>query len=1184
MYIRIIKTFLLFWAILLCFACAEKNTKLTSLVVEYTETPLGIDTEKPRFSWQMVSPERGQKQTAYQIIVTNEKQEVVWDTGKVSSDESLNIEYHGLPLEASTRYYWTLGVWNQNDSYLSAQSWFETGLMSPTIDAWDGAEWIGGEDDNLVLYPSYLPVFHINYTVQLNQDKGSTKASFIFGANDPRLMNKNLNIYNLQNEPNKSYVEVELDITEMGNGRPAMLNIYRAGYAPEDTPNAPFQSLLIPSSLINNENKYKSHTIILRTMYSSTHFYIDTEDDKNKVGTVVINPLGNSWDYICFPLLCDIGFAAKANQQFVLSDLEIRNYRVPQTALFKEDLNSLPYKGIFSPFIGVESGLSVNNGAYEIDGRTNGCFFTADTRKNSMPMLRTTFSTQKKKIAKARLYITSRGVYEAYLNGERIGNDYFNPGLTQYNKHHLYQTYDITDQIQKGDNAVGVLLGEGWWSGAITYMGNLWNLFGDKQAVLAKLVITYEDGSSDKIVSSPDTWRYYNDGPIVYSSFFQGEVYDAQKESSTNGWHTASFDDSGWKHAAITNQENAIVFDKDIQLSGMPAVNVFSEMKLIGQFGETVRKVRELTAVSVEEVRPGVFVYDMGQNMAGIPKIQLNGQKPGKQIRLRFAEVKYPDLPEFEANKGMIMLENIRGALAQDLYITKGGDEVIHPRFTFHGYRFIEISGIDKALPLQAVKGDVLSSIHALASSYETSNTAVNRLWENITWSTLGNFISIPTDCPQRNERMGWSGDISVFSRTSTYLGNLSQFLRRHLLAMRDTQREDGRFADVAPVGGGFGGILWGSAGITVAWESYLQYNDKAMLTEHYEAMKAYINYLISHIDPATGLLTEGNLGDWLGPEQHKNDNSLLWECYFIYDLDIMQRIAQVLDKTEDADFFNQMHAQRKAFFNQTYLDPQTGKTIHSGFRQPDKKGEVIGTQTSYILPLAFHICDTNMKTLVLQNLKECIKNETKTDQSERFAPYSLMTGFIGTAWINRVLSDNDETESAYRILQQRAYPSWLYSVDQGATTIWERLNSYTKEKGFNGNNSMNSFNHYSFGAIGSWMYNHSLGIERDENSPGFKHFILKPEPDPTGQMTTAKGHYDSMYGRIESSWVIEGDICKYRFAVPANTTATVYLPTADSNSIRMEGKPFKGSQQTEGKHVAFELESGTYHFEAKLP
>lgn len=1173
---------LFFSSILLLIGCSAGE--LSSLKVEYEETPLGIDVEKPRFSWQMTATKRGQSQSAYQITVIDKTGKEVWNSGKIESDISLNIEYAGSKLHPCTRYDWHVQVWNQDDQLLSAHSWFETGLMNPSMDAWSGAKWIGGGDDDLVLYPDYLPTFNIHYTLQLDKESGSTKAGFIFGANDPRLMDKNKNIYNLENERDESYIEVELDISHVAAGGNAFIHLYRVGYAPGDSKETALQSMPVSTSVIHQGNQYDQHAIYLKTMYSNTDIYVGGKEETHKIGRVTINPIGSSWDYICFPQLCEIGFSARSGQLANFSEVEVRNYRVPNNILFSEELEEEGEKSLFSD----KENLTITDHAYQVSGAGAGTFITANIEKKSMPLLRTSFTAKKTAIADARLYITARGIYEVYMNGKKIGDDYFNPGLTQYNKHHLYQTYDVTPHLRTGNNAMGVAMGEGWWSGAITYMGNLWNLFGDRQSLLAKLVITYKDGTEETMVSNPDTWSYFDGGPIVYSSFFQGEVSDARKEAAIEGWTEATYIASGWKKAVEVDQEKAIMEDKDIEANRMPAVNDFSGMELIGQYGQTVKKIKELTAISMEEARPGVYVYDMGQNMVGVPRITLKGEKPGTAVKLRFAEVKYPDLPEFKENERMIMLENIRGAMAQDIYITKGGNETILPRFTFHGYRFIEITGIDKPLPLEAVKGDVLSSIHAPASHYETSNPKVNKLWENITWSTFANFLSIPTDCPQRNERMGWSGDISVFSRTATYLGDIPQFLHRHMRAMRDTQREDGRFADVAPIGGGFGGILWGSAGITVPWESYLQYNDTKLLADHYEAMKSYIRYLTEYIDPATGILTEGLLGDWLGPEQEKNDNTLLWEAYFIYDLELMHRIATVLEKKEDAVWFHKLCQERKSFFNNTYFNPETGETTHSGFNAPERKGELIGTQTSYLIALAFNICDEEIKELVLKQLTGCIENPYQKDGETIYPPYSLMTGFIGTAWINRVLSEWGRSEAAYRILQQSGYPSWLYSVDQGATTIWERLNSYTREHGFSGNNSMNSFNHYSFGSIGSWMYNHSLGIERDESHPGFKHFVLQPEPDPTGEMTFAKGHYDSMYGPIESGWEKKGDICQYRFKVPANTTATLYLQAAGADKIKEGNTPLTSSKDIEivgeedGK-VIMKLHSGEYRFSVKV-
>jgi alpha-L-rhamnosidase len=1179
----------LFLLILLPCTVLAADIQVVNLKVEYTDKPLGIDVTHPRFSWQMVSSnnQRGCKQTAYQLVVTNERGDTVWNTEKIKSNVSLNILYSGKSLVATTRYNWAVTVWDQNNQKHSSTSWFETGLMNADarLSAWSGAKWVGGGDDDMVLYSQYLPVFRISYSLQLDEKAKATRAGFVYGANDMRLMDKYKNLYQLENKKDKSYILIELDIAPLLSKDNAKLNIYRVGYSLGDKKDIPFKSFSISPAIINDKNQYVLHTVSLSSNLGTTRIYIDGINKENLVADVNLNPLGRGGDFIAFPVVADVGFFVSKGQSAAFSNLEIRNFRSPSNIVFAEKLNLQNQQSIFS---GLSNNLAINRNSYNISGGEGGSFIVANPSKNSMPMLRTSFSSSQSKIAKARLYITSRGIYEVYLNGRRIDDDYFNPGLTQYNKTHLYQAFDVTPYIHPGENALGALLAEGWWSGAATYMGEYWNYFGDRQSVLAKLVITYADGKEDVIVSNPSTWFYYNDGPIVYSSFFQGEVYNATKDSLVEGWSTSGYNASKWKHAQEVNVEGHVSTDSAWD---RPGVNDYTHAKFIGQFGQTVKKIKELTALSVIEVRPKVFVYDMGQNIVGVPKIVLSGMEPNKKIVLRFAEVKYPDLAEYKDNIGMIMLENIRAAMAQDIYITKGGNETIHPRFTFHGYRFVEITGIDKPLPLEAVKGTVISSIDKLSSYYETSNPKVNKLWQNITWSTFGNFLSIPTDCPQRNERLGWSGDISVFSGTATYLANVPEFLRRHMLAMRDVQGKNGRFTDIAPLGGGFGGIIWGSAGITVAWESYQQYGDKQLLIEHYDAMKNYILYLQKHIDPKTGILTEGVLGDWLGPEQEKNDNALLWEAYFLYDLELMKKIASILGKKEDEKAFNQLRQQRTIFFNETYVDKQNKKTIHSGFKQYQtsriNKGDTIDTQTSYVLPLVFDIYAKENRQKAVKNFIATVARENKANNGYVCPPYSLMTGFIGTAWISKALSDNGHADVAYRLLQQTSYPSWLYSVEQGATTIWERLNSYTREAGFGGNNHMNSFNHYSFGAVGAWMYNYSLGIQRDENSPGFKHFILQPEPDHTKQMTYAKGYYESMYGKIESNWERKGDNYYYYFVVPANTTATLYLNAPSANAIIEKSKPLKKANEVRylgqrNKKFVFKLQSGQYDIEVR--
>ncbi|MEN5232990.1 alpha-L-rhamnosidase [Sphingobacterium faecium] len=1164
---------------LLIHAKSLDQVEILNLKTEYAVKPIGIDVKAPRFSWQMKASEKGYYQTAYRLIVHNEVGQAVWDSGKMLTDSSLNIRYLGLNLEARMRYTWKVTVWDHKGKSHVASSWFETGLMEQgkLYSAWNGARWIGGSEDDRVLYAHYLPVFKLNFSIQLDENTKSTTGAFIYGANDPRLLNANMNYLRLQNNKDDSYIKIELNTEPLSSGNAAVLHIFRVGYVKNDSKRIPLKSMEVPSQFINKRNQYLKHTIYISSVLGDTEIYINGLEKNNLIGSINLNPLGKGGDFIAFPVVGEIGIAVPKDQVAFFSDVEIRNFRSPSHLLFSDKI-TVNHQGLFS----TENGVIKTSSGYQLAANDQEVMVIANPSRNAAPMLRTVFPLQASKISKARLYVTSRGIYDLYINGKRIVDDYFNPGLTQYNKTQLYQTYDVTEALVSGNNVMGAILSEGWWSGAATYMGEFWNFFGDRQSLLAQLVVTHADGQEEVIVTNPDQWKYFGDGPTRFGSFFQGEVYDAGKELAIAGWSNASFNDSLWKKSVEVPLDGNISLDERNKYANMPMVDDFSNMKLIGEFGPPVKKVSELTAVSVEEVRPGVFVYDMGQNMAGVPRIELNGMHRGDTIVLRFAEVKYPDLTEYQDNQGMIMLENIRAAMAQDIYITKGGRETVAPRFTYHGYRYIEVTGLAKPLPLQAVKSDVLSSIHAVTADYETSDPSVNKLWKNIIWSSLANFISIPTDCPQRNERLGWSGDISVFSRTATYLADMPQFLRRHMTAMRDVQSASGRFSDIAPLGGGFGGVLWGSAGITVAWESYQQYGDIDMLAEHYEAMRQYIDYLNLQVDPITGVLCEGertnwgSLGDWLSPEYDKNEKTLLWEAYFIYDLEIMEKIATILKKNDDAQLYHRQRQERKQFFNTTYIDQISGKTCF--------RGKTIDTQVSYVLPLAFNIITEQIRDKSMEHFVATIVRENKTDAGDIVPPYSLMTGFIGTAWINHSLSATGNSDLAYKLLLTDSYPSWLYPVKQGATTVWERLNSYTHNHGFGGNNNMNSFNHYSFGAVGAWMYEHSLGIQRDEDSPAFKHFILNPEPDQSDQLSYAKGFYDSKFGRIESAWEKSEKGLKYTVHVPANTSATLYLKASSLSHIMHEGKLLKQDRYItylgfkNGKFV-FKLCSGSYVF-----
>ena len=1149
------------------------KTKLAQLKVEYQKSPIAVEVTKPRFSWQMVADDnqKGWKQIAYEITVTDERGRQVWKSGIVKSDQSLNISYMGEPLTPTTCYVWSLNVWNQKKEKMTASSSFETGLVmredynhsvssflndgagisnraNAPLNAWNNAKWIGRKEAPTMFYAPYVPVFRIHYNLQFDKKSKSTHAGFIFGANDPRLMDKNKNLLRVENGYNSSFIKVELDIAPLSVQQDAQLLVYRKGYKLGENGSKPIASFSIPQSIINDVNKYEMHQVDIAVNAGKTDIWIDGV--QRPVANLVLNPTGKSGgDYIAYPVVGDMGYSVPARQKVTFSHVEVRNFRTPQSVI-----------------------TTLQDNPILLNGGTLGICKFVEAKENSAPLLRSVFMTEGKKIAKARIYATARGIYALYLNGKRLTDAYFNPGVTQYDKSQTYQTFDVTAFLKQGEeNAIGAILSEGWWSGGSTFVTDNWNFFGDRQALLAQLRITYEDGTVQTIITDPKTWKTYADGPVKYGSFFQGEVYNAQDEADVKGWTTAQYDDKYWLDATEVKGGNCFPVDKNYQL--------------ISDMASPILPIDTLTAKSMEEVRPGVYVYDLGQNMAGVPLLRFHSLKPGTEIKVRFAEIKYPNHPQYQEYMGMIMTENLRVAQSQDVYIAKGGEEeVFSPRFTYHGFRYVEITGVDKPLPTEDVQAIAISSMGGLKSSYETSDADINRLWLNTVWSTRSNFMSVPTDCPQRNERLGWMGDISVFGRSATFLTDASQFLRRYLISVRDMQSEKGRFPDVAPTGCGFGGLLWGSAGITVPWECYQQYGDKAVLKEHYDSMKNYIKYVLSDcIDPKTNIIVQqrqwGDLGDWLSLEDDKNDKSLIWEAYFVFDLDIMNRIAIILNKVEDAKWFAQLAQERRTFFAKTYVDPISGKTLCSVFDEK-RKGQLVDTQTSYVLPLAFGVVDGECAQKMAKNLKNTIQRK-----NGNYPSYSLLTGFIGTAWISKALSDKGMNDVAYRLLAQDSFPSWLYPVKNGATTIWERLNSYTHEDGFGQNNSMNSFNHYSFGAVAAWMYNYSLGIRRDEANPGFKHFFLQPEVDPTGHLMEACGYYDSMYGRIESRWKQKETSTNYSLVIPANTSATVILPAKSLSEVKVDGRKVnrratQASFDKANKLLKMELGSGNYHIE----
>lgn len=1129
---------------------------LTNLAVDHLQNPQALDREQPRFSWQMQAEEGETNllQESYQIIVKDMKGKTVWDSGQVKDGRSVDLKYAGSKLNAGETYNWRVTVWDSKGVKKQESSTFAIGLNPDRMgtDGWSNAQWIGADLKTLPLDAQSLTVFRIACDIQIAQ--GSNRAGFLFGGNDQRLMNANQNTSGNAAKKDQSYVRVELDGS---NSSAVAIKVYRSGYIPDDGMDKLIGQVAVPSDIINASNLHAKHHIDVESVYGVLNFTVDGKfleapnvDPWSK--GINANPYGVSGGSTAYPVVGDVGFALDAGQQATFSNFTVRNFRTPETNLYEE------------------------LAAVNLNGGASGLRQFKDPSHDAMPMLRREFNLSKK-AESAKLYVAARGIYELSLNGQRVGDDFFAPGFTQYNKTQLYNAYDVTNLLNKGANAIGVQLAEGWWSGAITFQGQNWNYYGDRQSMILKLVVNYKDGSQEIITSQPNEWKVLTDGPVKLGSIYQGQAYDSTRAAELNGWDNVGFDDSAWKPAKTISLDGTTAPGKWHEfLTDRDYNQDFSNIDMVAQQGSEIKEAEILTAKSFTEVRPGVFLYDMGQNFAGIPRLNIVDGKKGQKLTLRFAEVLYPDGP----NKGMIMIENLRAAMVRDLYTLRGGAEIVEPHFTWHGYRYIEISGLKHPLPTSAVQGVVLSSIPKDTVSYESSNADVNRLEQNVRWSALANFFAIPTDCPQRNERMGWSGDLAVFANTGVYLADSDNFLRQHAQTLRDLQASDGRFTDTAPMGVGAGGFIWGSVGVVIPWELYLQYGDTATLAEHYDAMAAYINYMAA-CQTSDGLLNEPKglpgLGDWLGPENSKNEPQFLWNAYEVKNLYIMMKTAEKLGKSADASKWRRRYEDRKAHFAKRFFNDD-GYALKSD-------GTLMDTQTAYAVPLGLgNVLDGDLANKASQRLADTVSRSTNVDDKGVTRPaYSLMTGFIGTAAISHALSNTRHTAEAYRLLVNDQYPSWLYPVKNGATTIWERLDSFTKENGFGGNNSMNSFNHYSFGAVGAWLFDTSLGIRRDEDNPGFKHFYLRPVPDfgangaylNTGDnITYAKGHYDSMYGRIESSWrYFNKGWYRYQFTVPANTTATVILPIIKGCKVLKNGTPIKYDGSVE-------IGSGQYTFD----
>jgi alpha-L-rhamnosidase len=738
-----------------------------------------------------------------------------------------------------------------------------------------------------------------------------------------------------------------------------------------------------------------------------------------------------------------------------------------------------------------------------------------------------------KTVRSATVFITTHGMYEAMLNGHRVGNAFLTPGWTSYNKRLQYQVYDVSDLITSGENAIGVTIGSGWYRTPLAWNNNK-NIYGNRIALLFQLEIMYTDGSNETVVSD-ESWKS-SDGPIRSSEIYNGEYYDANYNKGS--WTTPQYNDNAWTQVAVKGHP------KDI---------------LLCTYNQPVRKHEIFRPVNIFKTPKGERVIDFGQNLVGWEQIKVTGKK-GDKIIVNHAEVL--------DKQGNFYTDNLRAAKSENTYVLKGGgEEIFEPHFTFHGFRYIKIEGYPGEIKPADITAVALYSDMTPTGTFNCSNALLNQLQHNIQWGQRGNFLDVPTDCPQRDERLGWTGDAQAFSRTATFNMDVHNFFCKWLKDVAADQDSAGKVPFVIPnvLGPDAGGSTgWADVATIIPWNIYLAYGDKKVLEDQYQSMKAWVGFMQKN---STGYLWNNgfHFGDWLfyRPDDDNDgraavtDKYLIAQCFFAHSTQLLIDAATVLGYTKDVELYSNLLVQIKNAFMKEYVTP-SGRLVS-------------GTQTAYVLALNFDMLPDSLRTQAAARLADNVDDYNN----------HLTTGFLGTPYICHVLTRFGYDTVAYKLLLQDTYPSWLYPVKMGATTIWERWDGQKPDSTFE-NPGMNSFNHYAYGAIGDWMYRVITGIDTYTDAPGYKHIVIKPHIG--GSLDFANADLATPYGKVSSHWKkLEGQFI-LDVEIPANTTATICLPASAKAVIKEGGKELQSVPQVkkvgnEGAYTMLETGSGLYHF-----
>ena len=1066
------------------------------LRVDNLQNPLGIDDPAPRFSWQLNDPARGAKQTAYQVDIAATPDELnaasgkLWSSGRIGSDQSLNIPYRGPALKPSTRYYWRVSVWGAGGKPYAASEadWFETGLMHQ--DAWK-AQWIGYETTEEAV------VRH-------------APAEWIVSPGAATLAKE------------KSFPERFAYRTAIHIGKAVKAAVLFA--TAEDT----------AAAWINGEQ------VLSAAPFPAWH----QMPWKKFVRKDVTGKLKDGDNTLALESVLYSGSAyGPPPRPPAIATLFVQ-YEDGSTATF--NTNSEWKTAVHAAEGWQKPGFDDSSWQQAVEWKPATGAAGHPWIPDSVKVLRRAFDVTSP-IKSARIYSATLGEYELFLNGKRVSEDYFAPGWTDYRERVVYQSYDVTPLLVEGKNAVGALLAPGWYATPLEWFQQPNNYGDTPPALRAQIRVEHTDGTVEWI-DTDASWQAERSF-IRHSELYDGETQDARE--SHFGWNTPEFDSSAWE----------------------PAVTIEPKpVKIVAQDFQPVRAEREVHAESVTEPQPGVYIFDFGQNLAGVERLWASGPA-GTDVRIRFGEILNSD--------GTLYTANLRTAKATDHFILAGGGtEEFVPQFTFHGFRYAEVTGLRSRPAKDALTALVLHTSASFAAGLKTGDEMVNKLWSNILWGQRSNFIGVPTDCPQRDERLGWMADAQVFWRTAGYNMDLAAFSRKFARDMRGTQAGTSMYGIYAPgtasENSGFG-PGWSDAGIIIPWTSWLQTGDTSVIDQNWDAMEKYLAG-IAAVNPDGLWKNDGGIpfGDWLAPEGRTNQ-VLIATAEWAYDLTLMQQMARATGRAADEHQHAVLFDKVRAAFQKQFV--HSDGFVVGADHGPNPMGERThnvppgdqDTQTGYVLALHMNLLPENLRAAAAQKLVDKIQANDGL----------LGTGFLGTPYLLEELTKTGHADVAYQLLLNTQYPSWGYLIEHGATTTWERWNGDQMKN----DPSMNSYNHYAYGAVADWVYRYAAGVDATALDAGFHTVVLHPQFDK--RLGFLDFTYPSAYGQIHSAWSVDGNTATWQVTIPANTAGWLDVTPEQAGKYQLDGAPLRKSPEAKSANhdgrSGFELSPGTYSFTVTL-